>query len=133
MWGNPLSRPSAAVAVAEGQPFRIPDDGRDHLLPPGFGRFPLRHVDDFAGRLPAHLTERGGVILPMYQAEAMWLSFSSHDRSFPYPVALKVATGKINAVTGRAWSHPLSNDPQDYLTSRFPSSDGSTVTAWRKM
>ena len=26
---------------------RIPDDGRDYPLPPGLGRFPLRHIDDY--------------------------------------------------------------------------------------
>ena len=29
---------------------RIPDDESDYPLPPGLGRFPLRHVDDFAER-----------------------------------------------------------------------------------
>jgi hypothetical protein len=41
------------------------------------GTFALRHIDDYAARLVERLTERGGVILPMYQAEAMWLSFHS--------------------------------------------------------
>ena len=25
---------------------RIPDDGRHYPLPPGLGRFPIRHLDD---------------------------------------------------------------------------------------
>ena len=52
----------------------------------------------------------GGVFLPMHQSEAMWISFRAD-----YPMALKVAAGKINAVTGEAWSGDLSADPQDYL------------------
>ena len=31
---------------------RIPDDGKHYPLPPGLGSFPLRHLDDFAARLP---------------------------------------------------------------------------------
>ena len=32
---------------------RIPDDDKDYPLPPGLGCFPLRHLDDYAARLPA--------------------------------------------------------------------------------
>jgi hypothetical protein len=49
-------------------------------------------------------------MLPLYQAEALWLSFST-----AYPCALKVGTGKINAVSGHAWTALLSQNPQDYV------------------
>lgn len=88
---------------------RIPDDGRDYPLPPGLGRFPLRHLDDYAERLPESWRERGGVIAPMHQAEALWIHFSSD-----YPFAVKVATGKICAITGDSWVDGLNRDPQDY-------------------
>ena len=91
---------------------RIPDDGDEYPLPPGLGSFPLRHVDDYAERLPDAWRRRGGVLLPMHQAEAMWLSFG---RASGYPFAIKVATGKICAVTGDAWAERLNRDPQDYL------------------
>jgi hypothetical protein len=81
---------------------RIPDDNRVHRLPPGLGTFPLFHVDDYAGKLPAHWQGHGGVFLPMYQAEAMWIRFSSK-----YPFAVKIAAGKINAVSGDAWTPAL--------------------------
>ena len=54
--------------------------------------------------------EHGGVFLPMYQAEAMWINFRC-----AYPMAVKIAAGKVNAVTGEAWKEGLGNDPQDYL------------------
>ena len=81
---------------------RIPDDNRVHGLPPGLGAFPLFHVDDYAARLPANWAGHGGVFLPMYQAEAMWIRFHS-----TYPFAVKIATGKINAVSGEAWTPRL--------------------------
>lgn len=90
---------------------RIPDDNRDHSLPPGLGRFPLRHVDDHLDRVPAAWERHGGVFLPMYQAEAMWLDFNA-----AYPMAVKVAAGKIDALTGEGWTNDLRARPQNYLT-----------------
>ena len=97
---------------------RIPDDNREYPLPPGLGRFPVEHVEDHSSRLPAAWIERGGVLLPMYQAEALWINFSSgigFRRGASYPFAVKIAAGKINAVTGDEWSNELVKDPQDYL------------------
>jgi hypothetical protein len=91
---------------------RIPDDGADYPLPPGLGAFPLRHVDDFAARVPAAWLRHGGVMLPMYQSEALWIRFHASHR---YPFAVKIATGKINAASGEAWQDGLNRDPQDYL------------------
>jgi hypothetical protein len=103
---------------------RIPDDNRSYPLPPGLGRFPLAHVDDFADRLPAAWKIHGGVFLPMYQAEAMWLHFGGG-----YPCAIKIAAGKINAVTGKAWASGLTAKPQDYLViPEQPWLDGFCVT-----
>lgn len=97
---------------------RIPDDNREYPLPPGLGRFPVEHVEDHSSRLPSAWIERGGVLLPMYQAEALWINFSSgigFRRGASYPFAVKIAAGKINAVTGDEWSNELVKDPQDYL------------------
>ena len=90
---------------------RIPDDNRDYPLPPGLGRFPLRHVDDHLDTVPEAWSRHGGVFLPMYQAEAMWLQFDAG-----YPMAVKVAAGKIDALTGEGWTNELSKRPQNYLT-----------------
>jgi hypothetical protein len=110
---------------------RIPDDGRDYPLPPGLGRFPLQHVDDFSANVPASWRERGGVMFPIFQSEAMWISFTcGHDpeRGVGYPFALKVATGKINAVSGQAWTNGLNRRPQDYMVApRQPWLDGYCV------
>jgi hypothetical protein len=89
---------------------RVPDDGKTYPLPPGNARFALRHVDDYAALLPENIVKRGGVMLPMYESEAMWIRFESE-----YPFAVKVAAGKINAITGESWCDHLNDDPQDYL------------------
>ncbi|MCP5410098.1 MAG: hypothetical protein H6963_12495 [Chromatiaceae bacterium] len=88
---------------------RIPDDNREYPLPPGLGRFPVEHVDDFADQLPDTWRTHGGVFIPMYQSEALWINFSGD-----YPCAVKIAAGKINAVSGESWSNGLSDSPQDY-------------------
>ena len=89
---------------------RIPDDGKIYPLPAGFGRFPLQHVDDYKDTVPTQWIERGGVLMPMYQSEALWINFRTD-----YPFAVKVAAGKINAVTGELWQTELQADPQNYL------------------
>jgi hypothetical protein len=97
---------------------RIPDDGRNYPLPPGLGSFPLRHIDDYAAGVPKTWLARGGVLLPMWQAEALWLNFDGEyvaNRETEYPFAIKVATGKISAITGEPWQRGLSRNPQNYL------------------
>ena len=89
---------------------RIPDDGKIYPLPAGFGPFSLRHVDDYKDTVPAPWIERGGVLMPMYQSEALWIRFNTR-----YPFAVKVAAGKINAVTGELWTTGLQTDPQNYM------------------
>ncbi len=111
--------PSAHLAIEFQRTLRIPDDGSDYPLPPGLGRFPLRHADDYSDRVPAAWMARGGVMLPMYQAEAMWIRFSPEydiEREIEYPFAIKIATGKINAVSGTAWRKGIHRKPaQDYV------------------
>ncbi len=93
---------------------RIPDDNRSYPLPPGFREFPLEHVEDHAASLPKEWIQHGGVLLPIRQAEALWLNFSAGLYN-SCPLAIKIATGKINAISGGAWTEALSDDPQDYL------------------
>jgi len=102
----------AALRIDLQRTLRIPNDEREHPLPPGLGRFPLLHVDDHRQRVPESWVRHGGVMLPMYQAEAMWLNFRSPTG---YPFAVKVATGKINALSGEPWSDGIHRDPQDYM------------------
>jgi hypothetical protein len=101
---------------------RIPDDGKVYPLPAGLGRFPLRHVDDFAESVPPPWNAHGGVMMPMFQSEALWLSFDSD-----YPCAIKIAAGKIDAVTGDPYRPGLHRGPQDYVTSSQPWLDGFCV------
>jgi hypothetical protein len=106
----------ARTALHFQRTLRIPDDGKTYPLPPGLGAFPLRHLDDHGKRLPPDWRERGGVMLPLYQAEAMWISFSGGGwRSGGFPCAIKIAAGKINAVSGKPWRPELEVSERDYV------------------
>ncbi|MER7110065.1 hypothetical protein [Streptomyces sp. NPDC000229] len=99
---------------------RLPESGT-HALPPGLGAFPVRRVEDFADVVPHQMRERGGVMLPVYLREAMWLSFAGTQE----PAALQVGVGKVCAVSGERWSGRLSHGPQNYLVlPRQPWLDG---------
>ena len=115
----PEIHPSARLIINLQRTLRIPDDDGKYPLPPGLGKFPLRHVDDLASNVPAEWLKHGGVMFPMYQSEAMWLYFHAHydgARETSYPFAVKVATGKINAVSGGNWTKGLHHRPsQDYV------------------
>jgi len=104
--GDPL----AALTIGFQQTLRIPDDGRTYPLPAGLGALPLHSVDDFAGTAPASWIKKGGVMMPMDQSEALWIRFSART-----PFAVKIAAGKINAVSGEAWTAELQSAPQNYL------------------
>jgi len=91
-------------AVAFQRTLRIPDDGKTYPLPPGLGAFPVYHVRDYAKKLPEDWVKHGGVFIPMYQREALWMNF---DADYDNPHAVKVAVGKINAVSGSPWDMAL--------------------------
>jgi hypothetical protein len=112
----PATDPDATASIHLQRTLRIPDSDRTYPLPPGLGRFPLRHAEDYPA-LPADTRSRGGAVLPIWQAEALWIYFGT-DTGRPgpdFPVAIKIAAGKINAVTGGPWAPGLSADPQDYV------------------
>ncbi|MEX3102469.1 MULTISPECIES: hypothetical protein [unclassified Streptomyces] len=113
-------RMPGGVAVQFMRTLRLPETGT-HPLPPGLGDFPVRRIADYPDTAPAHWLARGGVMLPMYLREAMWLNFTGTKE----PAALQVGVGKVCAVSGEPWSDRLSRDPQNYVVlPRQPWLDG---------
>ncbi|MQY26691.1 hypothetical protein [Nocardia aurantia] len=116
--GNRVVLPGG-VGVRFVRTLRLPEEGT-HPLPPGLGDFPVRRVADYADAVPEEWRRRGGVMLPMYVREAMWLSFGTEE-----PAALQVGVGKVCAVSGKPWSSRLARDPQNYVVlPRQPWLDG---------
>jgi len=91
---------------------RIPDDGKTYPLPPTLGRFPVHQIKDYAKRIPREWRDLGGVFMPMYQHEALWLAFDGAEWR---PNAAQVSVGNINAVSGETGENYLSADPQNYI------------------
>lgn len=108
----PEVHPDAICEIDFRRTLRLPDDNKVYPLPPGLGKFPLVHTEDYSHSTPQAWQKYGGVMLPMYQSEAMWFCFNSPKK---YPFAIKIAAGKINAVTGNQWDNLLKRNPQDYL------------------
>ncbi|MGH6879079.1 MAG: hypothetical protein ACREHV_17100, partial [Rhizomicrobium sp.] len=112
----PEVHPDAILTVTLHRTLRIPDDGREYPLPPSLGHFPVVHVDDYKSKVSPKWVGRGGVMVPMYQSEALWFSLHpnrSMERNVPYPFAIKCFTGKVSALTGKEWSKKLKAD--DYM------------------
>jgi hypothetical protein len=99
-------------AVTFQRTLRIPDDGRAYPLPPGLGRFPVLKVEDYLDRVPPLWRKHSGAFIPMYQREALWLGF--HAASWK-PNAVKIAVGRVNAISGEPDDEALHADHQDYV------------------
>ena len=52
--------------------------------------------------------------MPIHQAEALWINFPAVF-GLSYPCAVKVATGKVCAISGEPWEEGLREDPQNYI------------------
>ncbi|KAF2805015.1 ubiquitin-domain-containing protein [Mytilinidion resinicola] len=72
---------------------RVLDNKQTSNLPPDLGAFPLYPVSKYAKTLPADMTSKGGVFLPMYHK-------SKHAAQIATPFAIKIYVGGINAISG---------------------------------
>lgn len=99
-------------AVAFHRTLRIPDDGRTYPLPPGLGAFPILKLNDHLQPIASKDFPGAQAVIPMYQREALWLGFNAPSWK---PSAVKVAIGRVNAISGAPMDHILRADPQDYI------------------
>ncbi|KAM0248958.1 hypothetical protein ACHAP5_003167 [Fusarium lateritium] len=82
---------------------RVPDNDESTALPPDMGSLPLFKVDDYADTLPVNMAQKGGLFLPMYQREALWINFKLNSHWPPFAksrYAIKIYVGGINAISG---------------------------------
>ena len=124
----PEVHPMAKMTVTFEKAFRAEQEGQEASKLSTKARFPLKHIDDYAAKIPAKLLKRGGIILPMYQSEALAIHFMPHKAKSSdgspyenaegkswYPFIVKVGCGLINAVSGGNIKDKLSSYPQNYL------------------
>jgi len=100
------------VSISFQRTLRIPDDDKIYPLPPTLGVFPIKKVDDYLDKVPEEWKKHGGIFIPMYQREAMWMEFKGNKNS---PKAVKIAVGKINALSGEIWDQTFKEDVNDYV------------------
>jgi hypothetical protein len=91
---------------------RLPEDGKEYPLPPGFGSFRLDSVESLGAVAPPVWKATGGFIAPIYEREALWFQFSAARWK---PNAVQVAVGGINAISGGPLREGLAADPQNYV------------------
>ncbi len=91
---------------------RIPEDGKAYPLPAGLGRLSLYRVEDYASKVPSKWLSDGGFFIPLYQREALYLEFVGVKWR---PSILKVAVGRVNAVTGHPFDQNIRRQSQDYV------------------
>lgn len=99
------------LSISFQRTLRIPDDGTTYPLPPGFGVFPILAANEYPASVVNQSSVASAFLIPMYQREALWLGF---ENDWP-PLAVRVAVGRISAVSGRIVGDGLSADPQDYV------------------
>ncbi|OCK91831.1 uncharacterized protein K441DRAFT_640868 [Cenococcum geophilum 1.58] len=91
------NRNSRCLRISFMRTVRIPQDGKDHKLPPGLGKFPLFSVKDFERKLPREMISKGGIFFPMYQREAMWVMFDCpKDQHY----VIRPFVGGVNGISG---------------------------------
>ncbi|KAF5661549.1 integral membrane protein [Fusarium circinatum] len=74
---------------------RVPDNKNTSGLPPDKGAFPLFKIQDYARKLPLSMAQKGGMFIPMYQREALWIDFESTKT-----YAIRIHVGNVNIVSG---------------------------------
>ncbi|KAF3904466.1 hypothetical protein AA313_de0200321 [Arthrobotrys entomopaga] len=76
---------------------RVPDNQKISELPPDLGAMNLTNVATVASGLPKGIVEKGGLLLPMHENEAMWINFKVRDHKY---YAIKIFVGGVNAISG---------------------------------
>lgn len=111
----------AELEITFNRTLRLPEDGKVHNQPSGVGHIPVMNMACISRKLQnsgnaslMDMARRGGVFFPLYQREAMFLSFEVTNDSF----AVRPFVGGVNAISGLPWNAPPSQrlSKQDYVS-----------------
>lgn len=116
----PHLHPTAQVCFSFQRTLRLPDTEKVHSLPPGLGAFPVVSASDYRSSDTAEALRDADFAMPMYQSEAMWISFHATLRidnapRFRFPAAVIVEAGGVNAVSAGMGGRRLEREPQNYM------------------
>ncbi|KAI5459563.1 hypothetical protein BGZ63DRAFT_254666 [Mariannaea sp. PMI_226] len=111
----------ASLRLSFHRTVRVPEDGTSYYLPPGLGRFPLFDVQPFSHKLPVSVVAKGGLFMPIYKMEAMWIGFTCGENE---QFIVRPFVGGVNAISGESPSGDMGSllrymnkltPKQDYL------------------
>lgn len=117
--------------ISLGRTLRLPEDGNEYNLPALFGQFPLVNVDFLPKKMPKAIVQKSGVVIPMYQREAISITIDSarhqmHETSWTFErprkptnedFAIRIFSGGVNVISGLPVNKARSTNEQDYITS----------------
>ena len=102
----------ASVTLRFMRTLRIPGSRPDNTRQPHLGAFPLFQFEDYLEQLPDTWRASRGIFIPLREFEAMWISLSGR---WWKPNAVKVRSGRIDAITGTPWTDDLRLNPRNYI------------------
>lgn len=95
-----------SLAISFHRTVRIPDDGGSYPAPNSLGVLPIVCVTQIGEKLPSDAVEKGGLIVPLFEMEALKINFHVYG---PYPrcytlqdakYAVRIFTGGVNGLSG---------------------------------
>ncbi|KAH6671925.1 hypothetical protein B0J14DRAFT_594738 [Halenospora varia] len=112
---------SKKVEIALSRTLRVPEDGTVYNPPVLMSPFPLINAEELAlDRLP-QLRKKGGLLIPLWQREALALTFSGDPPKYRYTnakpsadFAIKIYAGSVNVISGAINKRSV-DDAQDYV------------------
>ncbi|KAF8860739.1 hypothetical protein BDZ45DRAFT_588036 [Acephala macrosclerotiorum] len=110
--------PIATLDISLRRTVRVPDNGNAYDLPPDCGEFPIYAVSQYKDKLPQNMVAKGGLFVPIYEREAMWINFESNG-----PFAIRIYAGGVNAVSGE----PVGDDMAAILRRKLRIAQGLSI------
>ena len=65
-WPDTVALDNEGLAISFRRTIRVPETETVSALPPDLGAFPLYSVNQFEGKLPRHMSAKGGLFFPMH-------------------------------------------------------------------
>ncbi|TAQ90814.1 hypothetical protein B7494_g887 [Chlorociboria aeruginascens] len=99
----PCIHVSDSLAISFHRTVRIPDDGGSYPAPNSLGALPLLPVSKIKDKLPRDAVEKGGIVVPLYDIEAMKINFHVYGSNMFAPeakYAIRVFIGGVNGLSG---------------------------------
>lgn len=100
----------SSVGISLDRTLRVPEDDVQYNAPALFSPFPLTQTKHHGAALPDDVQAKGGLLIPMYQREAVALTFHGKycdTRDF----ALRIMAGTVNSMTSEQ-KHETTKNPQ---------------------